>query len=160
MSYLLRIPMESLLSYQDRSSTFDAILGHIPSFSYGDDRYLADLLQFSSLGREILYLLYWSLFLWFSSRWAFSGAWRSWSWLSHYTWPYSRLFWWDRGSYPSGLFSWDSLLDYSFEMMVDPPNRAFWVRGVRLIVILRQALWSSRIGCEAMCIVDLTISTC
>ena len=83
MSYLLRIPMESLLSYQDRSSTFDAILGHIPSFSYGDDRYLADLLQFSSLGREILYLLYWSLFLWFSSRWAFSGAWRSWSWLSH-----------------------------------------------------------------------------
>ena len=77
MSDLLCIPMELLLSYQDRSGTSDAILGHIPSFSYRDDRSLTDFLQFSSLGREILYLLYWSLFLWFSSRWAFSGAWHS-----------------------------------------------------------------------------------
>ena len=77
MSDLLCIPMELFLSYQDRPGTFDAILGHIPSFSYGDDRSLANLLHFSSLGREISYLLHRSLFLWFSSRWAFSGAWRS-----------------------------------------------------------------------------------
>ena len=49
MSDLLYIPMELFLSYQDRSGTSDAILRHIPSFSYGDDRSLADLLQFSSL---------------------------------------------------------------------------------------------------------------
>ena len=77
MSDILYIPMELFLSYQGRSGTSDAMLGHIPSFSYRDDRSLIDLLQFSSLGREILYLLYWSLFLWFSSRWAFGGAWHS-----------------------------------------------------------------------------------
>ena len=48
--------------------------GIFPSFGYGDERSLIGLLRFSSLGREILCLLYWSLFLWFSSRWAFSGA--------------------------------------------------------------------------------------
>ena len=77
MSDLLCITMELFLSYQDRPGTFDVILGHIPSFSYGDDRSLADMLHFSSLDREISYLLHRSLFLWFSSRWAFSGAWRS-----------------------------------------------------------------------------------
>ena len=30
--------------------------------------------SFSSLGWDVLYLPYWSLFLWFSLRWAFSGA--------------------------------------------------------------------------------------
>ena len=77
MSDLLYIPMESFLSYQGRSSTSDAMLGHIPFFSYRDDRFFIDLLWFSSLSREILYLLYRSLFLWFSSRWAFGGAWHS-----------------------------------------------------------------------------------
>ena len=48
-----------------------------PSFSRGDDRSLTDLLQFPSIGRDILYWPYWSLFLWFSSRWALSGARRS-----------------------------------------------------------------------------------
>ena len=50
MSDLLYIPMELFLSYHGRSGTSDAILGHIPSFSYGDDLSLIDLLQFSSLG--------------------------------------------------------------------------------------------------------------
>ena len=63
MSDILCIPMELFLSYQDRSGTSDAMLGHIPSFSYGDDHSFTDLLQFSSLDGEILYLLYWSLFL-------------------------------------------------------------------------------------------------
>ena len=77
MSDLLYIPMELFSNYQNRPGTFDAILGHILSFSYGDDRSLADLLHFSSLNWEILYFLYRSLFLWFPSRWAFSGAWHS-----------------------------------------------------------------------------------
>ena len=38
---------------------------------------ITNLLQLSSLGREILYLLYGSLFWWCSSRWAFNGARRS-----------------------------------------------------------------------------------
>ena len=46
MSDLLYIPMELFLSYQGRSGTSDAMLGHIPSFGYGDDRSLIDLLQF------------------------------------------------------------------------------------------------------------------
>lgn len=71
MSDLLCIPMELLMSHQDISGTFDATLGHIPSFSYGDDCSLTDLLQFSSFDREMSYLLHGSLFRWFSSRWAF-----------------------------------------------------------------------------------------
>ena len=58
MSDLLCIPMELFFRSQDRSGTSDAMLGHIPSFSYGDDHSLIDLLQFSSLARETLYLLY------------------------------------------------------------------------------------------------------
>ena len=48
--------------------------GIFPSFGYGDDRSLIGLLRFSLLGREILYMLYWSLLLWFSSRWVFGGT--------------------------------------------------------------------------------------
>ena len=50
---------------------------------------------------------------------------------------------WDRGSYPSELFSWDSPLDHSFEMTMDSSNGAFRVRGVWLVVTLHQALWFS-----------------
>ena len=56
-------PHGVILELSGHIGTSDAMLGHIPSFSYRDDRSLIDLLQFSSLGREILYLLYWSLFL-------------------------------------------------------------------------------------------------
>ena len=49
-SNLLCIPMELFLSYQGRSGTSDAMMGHIRSFSYGDDRSLTDVLQLSSLG--------------------------------------------------------------------------------------------------------------
>ena len=80
-------------------------------------------------------------------------------WLSCYPWPRSRLFWWDRGSYPSGLFFWDSLVDYPFEMTMDSSNRAFRDRDIWLIVTSRQASWSRRMGCEAMFIVDLIIPT-
>ena len=57
-------------------------------------------------------------------------------WLSHYLWPLSRLLCWDRGSYPSGLFSWDSPVDHSLEMTTDSSNRVFRVRDVWLIVTL------------------------
>ena len=81
-------------------------------------------------------------------------------WLSRNPWPRSRLFWWDRGRYPSRLFSWDSLVDYPFEMTMDSSSRAFRDRDVWLIVTSRQASWSWRIGCETMFIVDLIIPTC
>ena len=77
MSDLLCILIELLMSYQDGSGTSDTILGHIPSFSYGDDHFLTNLLQFSSFGREMSYLLYGSLFWWCSSRWVSSGTGRS-----------------------------------------------------------------------------------
>ena len=80
-------------------------------------------------------------------------------WLFRYPWPRSRLFWWDCGSYPSGLFSWDSLVDYPFEMTMDSSNRAFRDRDVWLIVTSRQASWSRWIGRETMFIVDLIIPT-
>ena len=51
--------------------------GIFPSFSYGGDRSLTDLLQFSSLDWEMSYLLHGSLFRWFSLRWAFIRAWHS-----------------------------------------------------------------------------------
>ena len=60
MSDLLCTPMGLFLSYQGILGTSDVMLGHILSFSYRDGCSLTDLLQFSSLGREILYLLYWS----------------------------------------------------------------------------------------------------
>ena len=44
MSDLLCTPMGLFLSYQDGSGTSDAMLGQIPSFSYGDDRSLTNLL--------------------------------------------------------------------------------------------------------------------
>ena len=70
--------------------------GIFPSFRYGDDHFLTGLLQFSSLGREISYLLHESLFWRYSPGWAFIGAWHSY-----------------RDNYPSRLFSWDSLVDHS-----------------------------------------------
>ena len=42
--------------------------GIFPSSSYGNGCFVTDLLQFSLLGREILHLLHWSLFLCCSSR--------------------------------------------------------------------------------------------
>ena len=36
-------------------------------------------------------------------------------WLSHYPWIFSRLLCWDRGSYPSGLFSWDSIRSFIWD---------------------------------------------
>ena len=49
----LHIPMEFLLGYQDRSGTFDVILGHFPSLSRRDNGFFSmDLLQFSSLDQE------------------------------------------------------------------------------------------------------------
>ena len=63
-------------------------------------------------------------------------------WLSHYTWPCNRLFWWDRGGYPNRLFSWDSLVDHSFQMTMDSYSKVFWVRGVWLIMTSCQASWS------------------
>ena len=64
-------------------------------------------------------------------------------WLSHYPWLFHRLLCSGRGSYPSGLFSWDSPVDHSFEITMDSSSRAFWVRGVWLIVIHHQASWYS-----------------
>ena len=58
-------------------------------------------------------------------------------WLSHYPWLFNRLLCWDRGSYPSGIFSWDSPLDHSFKTTMDSSSRAFRVRGVWLIVTSR-----------------------
>ena len=66
-SWVIKIDRIHMMSYW----------GIFPSSSCRGDGFLTDLLQFSSLGREILYMRYCSLFLWFSSRWAFSGAWRS-----------------------------------------------------------------------------------
>ena len=150
MSDLLCISMELFLSYQDRSSTSDAILGHIPSFSYGDDHSLIDLLQFSSLGQEILYLLYWSLFLWFSSRWVFGGAW-------HLGCDCPAI-------HDPTVDCFDeivvvTLVDHPFEMTIDSSNRASWDRNVWLIVTSRQASWSRQMGCETMFIIDLIIPT-
>ena len=80
-------------------------------------------------------------------------------WLPHYPWFFSRLLCWDRGGHPSELFSWDFLVDHSFEMMTDSSSRAFWVKGVTLIVTSRQASWSSQVGYETMFTVDLIIPT-
>ena len=60
-------------------------------------------------------------------------------WLSYYPWLFRRLLCWDRSSYPSRLFFWDSLVDHSFEITMDSSSRAFWVRGVWLIVTHHQA---------------------
>ena len=70
-------PQELFLGYQDRPDASDAILGHISFLQLKRWWFSPDLLQFSSLDREILYLHYWSLSLWFSSRWAFDGVGRS-----------------------------------------------------------------------------------
>ena len=43
-------PHGVILELSGHIGTSDAMLGYIHSFSYGDDRYLTDLLQFSSLG--------------------------------------------------------------------------------------------------------------
>ena len=85
-SWVIRTDQIHLMSYW----------GIFPSFSYGDGRSVTDLLQFSSFDREISYLLHGSLFWRYSSRWAFSVAWRS-----------------DRDSYLSRSLSWDSLVDHS-----------------------------------------------
>ena len=34
-------------------------------------------------------------------------------------------------------FSWDSLVDRSFKMMMDSSNRVSWVEGIWIIMILR-----------------------
>ena len=127
------------------------------SFSYGDDHSLTDMLQFPLLGREVLYLLHWSLFLCCSSRWASSRA---------------RCSGFDRPT--SQDYSVDCyvkivvclLLDYSlrlsdypFRMMKDSSSRVLWVRGVRLVTTLWQTLWFRRAGHETTFTIDLIIPT-
>ena len=70
-------------------------------------------------------------------------------WLSHYPWLFSRLLRWDRGSYPTRLFSWDSPMDHSFEMTIDSSNRAFRVKDVWLIMTLRRVLCFSQMSCDS-----------
>ena len=80
-------------------------------------------------------------------------------WLSYYPWLFRRFLCWGRGSYPNGLFSWDSSVNHSFEMTMDSSSKAFWVRGVWLIVTHHQASWFSQMDCEVVFIVDLIILT-
>ena len=128
---------------------------YFPFFSCEDDFFLTNLLQSSSLSRWIFIctmghfsMIFTEMSLQMSTTFGF--------WLSYYPWLFSRLLRWDRGSYPSGLFSWDSPVDHSFKMMMDSSNRAFQVKDVWLTVTLRQALWFSQMGCGTIFIVNLT----
>ena len=80
-------------------------------------------------------------------------------WLSHHPWLFSILLCWDYDSYPSGLFSCDSLVDHSFEMTMGSSSRACQVRGVLLIGTHHQVSWFSQMGCETIFIVGLTVPT-
>ena len=144
MSNLLYIPMGLFLSHRDRLDALVAILGHISLFltwrgffshrpyslHYSTEEYLFALLDVISM-----------IFAEMSSQRSTTFGF----WLPHYPWLFSRLLCWDRGSYSSGLFSWDSPIDHSFEMTMASSSRAFRVRRVRLIVTLRQTWWFSQI---------------
>ena len=47
-------------------------------------------------------------------------------------------------------FSWDPLVDISFEMMTNSSNRVSRVRGIEIIMTLFQASWFSQMGCETL----------
>ena len=159
MSDLLCIPMELFLSYQDRSDVSDAVLGHISLFWLRRGLFSHRSVTVSvTRPRYIVFALLVTIpviLIEMSFQWSMTFK----LWLSRYPWPRSRLFWWDRGSYLSGLFSWDSLVDYPFEMTMDSFSRTFRDRDVWLIVTSRQASWSRWMGCETMFIVDLIIPT-
>ena len=144
MSNLLYISMGLFLSHRNRLDALVAILGHISLF-------LTWRGFFSHIPYSLHYLTEGYLFALLdaiSMIFAEMSSQRSTTfgfWLPHYPWLFSRLVCWDRGSYPSGLFSWDSPIDHSFEMTMASSSRAFRVRGVRLIVTLRQTSWFSQI---------------
>ena len=158
MSDLLCIPMELFLSYQDRSGTSDAILGRVLPLAM-EMIVLSQIFYSFHHSAERCCICFTGHYSCDFHRDEFRWSMTFRLWLSCYPWPRSRLFWWDRGSYPSGLFFWDSLVDYPFEMTMDSSNRAFRDRDIWLIVTSRQASWSRRMGCEAMFIVDLIILT-
>ena len=131
--------------------------GLFSSFSYGDDHSLTDLLQFPLLGREILHLLHWSLFLCCSSRWVSSRAW-----CSGFDRPTSQDYSVDCYVKIVVCLLLDyslRLLDYPFGMTKDSSSRVLWVRGVRLVTTLWHTSWFRRAGHETTFTIDLIIPT-
>ena len=136
-SDLLYVLIELFSSYQDKSNALVAILGHIPPFQSWRWLFSQRFVIIHITRSRDVYSHWWSQSRWFLLRWAFS---RSWPQGFDCRTIHDSSVDWDRSSYLSGLFSCDSPVDHSFNTTMDLFNKTSRVRGIRIIVMLHQAL--------------------